>query len=318
MAAPERRRTVLFYRSFKKFQGGHLKAFDYFTHVLSSPRHEAVVRFSEQSVWDERNPWRAHRSHVLAPGDPCHPDVLFLGGTDWRNLSEAERESPPVPVVNLVQHVRHGVPDDPRYPFLRHRAVRICCSEEVAESIRATGKVNGPIFTIPYGLDGGRFPAPLPLGEKDLDLLVVAVKQPALGRRLRRRLRRPGRSVRLLEEPVLRPDFLDLLNRARVTLFLPHESEGFYIPALEGMALDTLVVCPDCVGNRSFCLPGRNCLRPPFSEPALRAAAREALRLSPDAGAALRVGARETFARHDLPGERRRFLEILDDVDRLW
>lgn len=316
--AAERRRTVLFYRNFRKFQGGHLKVFDYFTHVLSSPRHDAVVRFSEASVWDERNPWRAQRSRVVGPGEPCHPDILFLGGTDWRNFSEAERESPPVPVINLVQHVRHGFPDDPRHAFLRHRAVRICCSEEVAESIRATGKVNGPIFAIPYGLDPARFPAPLPHAAKDLDLLVVAIKQPALGRRLRRRLWRPGRRVRLLEEPVLRPDFLDLLNRARVTLFLPHESEGFYIPALEGMALDTLVVCPDCVGNRSFCLPGRNCLRPPFSEPALRAAAREALRLSPGAREALLAGARETFARHDLARERRLFLEILDDVDNLW
>ena len=37
-----------------------------------------------------------------------------------------------------------------------------------------------------------------------------------------------------------------------MTLFLPNQREGVYIPGLEGMALGTLVVCPDCVGNRSL------------------------------------------------------------------
>ena len=49
-----------------------------------------------------------------------------------------------------------------------------------------------------------------------------------------------------------------------MTLFLPNETEGFYLPALEGMALGTIVVCPDCVGNRSFCLPQVNAFRPAF------------------------------------------------------
>jgi hypothetical protein len=311
-------RTVLFYRNFKKFQGGHLKVFHYFNHVMSAPDHRAVVRFSKESVWDARNPWREVRSHVLEPEAPCNPDILFLGGTDWRNLSEAERESPPAPVINLIQHVRHGFPDDPRRPFLRHRAIRICNSEQTAESIRSTGKVNGPIFTIPYGLDPTEFPAPIPPAEKDLDFLIVAIKQPALGRRLRRRLWRPRRRIRLLAEPVLRAEFLELVNRTRVTIFLPHETEGFYIPALEGMALDTIVVCPDCIGNRSFCLPARNCLRPPFGSREIRAAAEAALRLAPAEADAITSAARETFARHDLSRERRKFLEILSDVDRLW
>ena len=50
------------------------------------------------------------------------------------------------------------------------------------------------------------------------------------------------------------------MARARVTLYLPNRLEGFYIPALEGMALGTLVVCPDSVGNRSYCRDGENCL----------------------------------------------------------
>jgi glycosyltransferase involved in cell wall biosynthesis len=54
---------------------------------------------------------------------------------------------------------------------------------------------------------------------------------------------------------------LNWINQAKITVFLPYRDiEGFYMPALEGMALGTLVVCPDCIGNRSFCLPGYNSL----------------------------------------------------------
>ena len=311
-------KEVLFYRNFKKYQGGHLKVWDYFLHVLSSPDHTAKVRFSANSVWDERNPWRGMRGYTIGPDTPANPDILFLDGRDWESLPEEERKSSRVPIINFIQHVRHGFADNPRYAFLQHRAIRICNSEETADSIRSTGRVNGPIFTIPYGLERELFPKPIPFAEKDLDFLIVAIKQPKLGRRLRRRLWRPGRRNQLLVDPVLRRDFLDLMNRARVSVFLPHQTEGFYIPALEGMALDTFVVCPDCVGNRSFCLPEHNCFRPELASGAIRGAAEAALRLEPSEVATYLANARETFARHDLMRERKDFLEILNQVDQLW
>ena len=84
------------------------------------------------------------------------------------------------------------------------------------------------------------------------------------------------------------------------------------------MGLETLVVCPDCVGNRSFCLADRSCFLPAFSTRAIRAAAEAAGRLTP-ADAELRFAtARETFALHDLERERSSFLEILGRVSELW
>ena len=58
--------------------------------------------------------------------------------------------------------------------------------------------------------------------------------------------------------------FLRHIQDARITVFLPRATEGFFLPALEGMALGTIVVCPDCIGNRSCCLPGHNDFRPNF------------------------------------------------------
>lgn len=311
-------KTVLFYRSFKKFQGGHLKVWDYFNHVVASPDHDARICFSESSAWDERNPWRNVRERVVFSDADLQPDVLFLAGRDWERIPEARRQKSPVPVINFIQHVRHGYPDNPRFPFLSHRAIRICNSEETAESIRATGRVEGPIYTIPYGLERSVFPKPLPPDQKDLDVVVVAIKRPELARRLRWLLWRPGRRVHVLSEPILRHDFLGLMNRARVSVFLPNPTEGFYIPALEAMAVESIVVCPDVEGNRSFCRDGETCFRPPFRLGAVRAATERALRLAPESSDALRAGARAMFERHDLAGERARFLEILNDVDHLW
>src|SRR5438477_11084710 len=77
---------VLFHRDFRKFTGGHLKVWNYFNHVLSSPRHDAGIAFTAESRWDETNPWLQSRSRVV-DWDPERADILFLAGNDWRALA---------------------------------------------------------------------------------------------------------------------------------------------------------------------------------------------------------------------------------------
>lgn len=311
-------KEVLFYRNFKSFTGGQLKVWDYFNHVLHVPNYVPKICFSRDSIWDESNPWSGLQRYVVDSGTLTCPDILFLGGLDWLNLPEEQRESSPTPIINLIQHVRHAWPSDPRYLFLRHRAIRICCSEQVAAALRATGRVEGPLFTIPYGLDLQCLPEPIPFVEKDLDLLIVANKQPTLGRLLRWCLWRPGRQVQVLTKPRLRSEFLRRLNRARIAVFLPNPAEGFYLPALEGMALGAVVVCPDCIGNRSFCLPPWNCFRPDYNRKAILTSAEAAWQLLPSDSNRFLVNARQTVAQHDLVKERKDFLKILENVDQLW
>ena len=122
----------------------------------------------------------------------------------------------------------------------------------------------------------------------------------------------------MLTEHVSRDDFLDAIRRARVTLFLPNEEEGFYLPALEGMALRTIVVCPDCVGNRSFCLPSVNAFRPAFRFNDMVQDTEAALTLDQPAAEALRRGAAETARNHSPDLERERFHQVLANLDALW
>ena len=108
---------MLFYRDFKRFTGGDLKVWDYFNHVRSSERHEAVVRFTADSVWDATNPWTAAREHVIGEDDDVDFDVLFLSGIDWRGMIPIEeRDEYRRPIINLVQHVWHACPNDPAEP----------------------------------------------------------------------------------------------------------------------------------------------------------------------------------------------------------
>jgi glycosyltransferase involved in cell wall biosynthesis len=279
------------------------------------------VRFSPESVWDATNPWTEARECVLADHEEVDFDVVFVSGTDWRRvIPEDERPAYSRPVINLVQHVRHACPDDPlgRRMLLRHKAIRICVSSEVERAITATGLVRGPVFTIPDAIDAAEVQCVArAAGPRDIDVLVAANKQPELGARIARRLSSPERTVHLVDSRIPRAELLALTGRARVTVFVPNPKEGFYLPALEGMAAGTLVVCPDCIGNRSFCLPGENCFRPDYDQDAIVAAAEEALG-DEARSEILRTRALEAVRAHDMPGERQAFLDILDRVNELW
>ena len=312
-------KTVLFHREFRRFQGGHLKVWQYFNHVRAAPGHRGVVRFTADSVWDESNPWRPVRDEVLPWEQPVDADILFVAGRDWRWLDPADRAESPIPVINVLQHVLHASPDDPlgRRAFLPNKAIRICTSSEIAKAINATGIVRGPVFAIPNAIDIEELSAVPRPPRRDIDLLVLATKQAPLGRALVARLDDDGIALDLIRKEVQRADLLQRMARAKVTLYLPNRKEGFYIPAAEGMALGTLVVCPDAIGNRSFCRDGVNCLLPPYEDDAIVAAVGRALREYDQLGHLI-DGGLETARAHDLTIERATFHDLLSRVDELW
>jgi hypothetical protein len=286
--------------------------------VRASAGHEALVRFTERSNWGPENPWSSAREHVVPPGGEVDPDVVFLSGVDWTMLDRERWPEYPVPVVNLIQHVWHADPDDKlgRARFLPNKAIRICVSPEVTSAIEGTGRVRGPVFTIPDAVDSEGLAERARMQQRDLDVFVLANKQPALGHAILERLADAGRT-HIVDVRSPHDEVLDLIARARVTVFVPNPKEGFYLPALEGMALGTVVVCPDCIGNRSFCLDRVNCFRPAYDADAIVAAAREALARHDQLGPMIEEAA-ETARRHDLRDERAAFLEILDRVEELW
>jgi glycosyltransferase involved in cell wall biosynthesis len=309
-------RLVLFHRKFRRFTGGHLKVWNYFNHVLTAPGFDARVYFDINSSWDRSNPWLQSPDRVVKSLDGLNPDALFVAGRDWQRLDQLGMLERGIPILNLIQHVRHGADWSIQSDFLARKAIRLCVSQEVADAVQEAGS-QGPIVVIPNGVDVP-IVSPDDSSARSVDLLIAGLKQPAMATRAARQLARTGRSIEVLTDALVRDEFLDSMRRARVTLFLPNETEGFYLPALEGMALGTIVVCPDCVGNRSFCLPGVNAFRPEFRFDDLVQDTETALTLEDPAAEALRRGAVETVRNYSLDAERQKFHAVLADLDALW
>jgi Glycosyl transferases group 1 len=303
------KKLVLFHRDFQGFTGGHLKVWDYFNHVAASPAFEPRVAFTKGSKLDSTNPWSA-RPELFSDWKPETADVLFLAGTDWRALKDAPSKKP---IINFIQHPRHADANSELRGFLKNRAVRICVSEEVAAAIKQTGEVNGAVFVIPNGIDLPTRPQ-TSWNERKIDILVCGLKAPELAREVTKALTAQDRDVECLTDWIPRDEYLKTLSDAKITVFLPRPVEGFYLPALEGMATGTIVVCPDCIGNRSFCLDRANCFRPEHNAKAIAAATDAALSMANEERTRMLERAHATALEHSLARERAEFLSILTRV----
>ena len=328
----EATRRVWFYREcWPRPTGGHLKHAHYFDHVARLPGFEPVITFgeapSEPSFARERDRyWPSGPGGPAERWEPRPRDVLFLeGASDWPYLIANGLETLPNPRINLIQGIRHAHEHDVRYRYLGERAVRMCVSREVADAIAATGRTVGPILTIPNGIDVTVFEpvgegSPAEYGTRPIPVTIAGYKSPDLARALSGRLDSQPVEHRLLTEFRERGAYLALLARSRVAvcLPLPREPEGFYLPALEAMALGCLVVTVDCTGNRGFCHHEENCLIADGSPESLLGMTQRALAMPAPERARLHRRARDTAARHSLDAERARFHAVLGDIDRLW
>ena len=315
-------RTVWFHRDYQRFTGGHLKHAHYFEHVRQAPGFGPRMTFSSEpsalSLCGERDRLWPVRDLLAPAWSPDDDDVLFVAGTDWRYLDGHDLAALSNPRINLIQHVRHAHPDTELYGYLNRRAVRLCVSQEVADAILATGHVNGPVLTIPNGVDiepvdssrGG-------LAAGRGTVTIVAYKAPALARELSTHLDRRGVPHTALFEFLDRDAFLAVLEQSDVAVCLPRPEEGFYLPALEAMAMGCVVVTMDCIGNRGFCAHEDNCLVGHDAESLANAVTRVRT-MEPAARDALRFRAARTVENHALALERDRFHAVLLNVDDLW
>jgi glycosyltransferase involved in cell wall biosynthesis len=298
---------VLFHRHFDVFTGGHLKLYDYTCHVDESGFAESNIYMDPRSRANHL--WKGHPG-LMDDFQPERADVIFLAGRDWMALDRFPGIEERLPVVNLIQHVRHANPDQELYTFLARRATRICVSHEVAEAILSTGRCNGPVHVIENGIDLAPF---LRTQDRTVDVLIVGLKQPSLACALAERLAGLSLEVQCLVEREPRDTFLQRMNQARIVVTLPNRTEGFYLPALEAMSLECAVVCPDCVGNRGFCVDGVTCLMPEFTLDGLE---RSVSRLLSDNDLVqkLKCTGKEKVKAYDLMRERREFLHLLAKI----
>lgn len=307
-------RTVLFFRKYRRFHGGHLKVWHYFNHTLAADGFDARVLFDVDSNWDSSNPWSDVRDRVVDSPADANAHAYFVAGRDWQRMEGLGLLDRDVPIINFIQHTRHAGDWSIQSRYLTRKAIRICVSEEVAQAVQAAGS-RGRTIVIPNSID-------VPVLEEErqprpIDLLIAGLKQPEMAIQAAAALRKPGRRIEVLDDYVPRGEFLTKIRSAHNVLFLPNREEGFYLPALEGMALGALVICPDCTGNRGF-MNGRNAMFPSFDLPALVEAAETSLTMPESMRVEMLEEARATVARHEPEAERAAFGDVLRNLDQLW
>jgi len=298
------RGTLLFHRRVEGPSGGHLKMWHYFEHSRLSTRYSPRVYFDGPVV--PGTPWSGQQGE--SEWEPREAAALVVGGLDWRSVPE----DLDVPVLNVVQSVRHSLGDDERRSFLRRRAVRLCSSHEVAEAILATGEVNGPVHVVPAGLD----PLSAPAQVRDIEVLVVGVKEPAMARQMEAVLSGAGVKPMTLTSMVPRDELLSLMGRSHTVVTIPYSAEGAYLPPLEAMAMGALVVCPRAPGMGDACRDGQTCLAPHRTAEAISDAVLYAARMSDDERQVMVEAGRAEAGRRPLEDERRAVLDLLARLEQ--
>lgn len=263
---------MLFVRDFVKCSGGHLKFYSYLRHTAASGIINPVLyqtpasRATPDNIFNE---FEGETTETLG----AFP-AYFIAGEDWFILDNASINLTKAPVINLIQDLRHARPEAPLFACLRRPALRICVSEAVADAAR--DYANGEVHVITNGVEV----SPL-LPRRTFDappiVLIAGLKNPSLAHKIAARLNALA-EIDLLVTSLPRELFLTRVAGASICVMLPLEQEGFFLPPLEAMALGRGVVTPNCGGNLAYCLPGRNCLMPPYNSDTLAEAVLALLR----------------------------------------
>ncbi|NNC72246.1 MAG: glycosyltransferase family 4 protein [Sphingomonadaceae bacterium] len=300
-------RTVQFYRNYQNFTGGHLKVFDYFNHLRLSADYQPKIYVTKGSA---RHHLWAEAPELETEFRPESADLLFIAGMDWHALEDHPDIETRKPVINLIQSVRHADEHDPKFQFLQKRALRICVSNEVADVLTEAGLCNGPIHVIENGIDFGQIPS---RSSFRFDVFIGGIKERQLAGSVAEYLRELGYCVDCQTSRVDRRAFLKRIASAKIAILLPTDAEGFYLPALEAMAIGTPLVCLDCIGNRSFCIDGETCLMPAKSKQAITNSAIMLLG-ELDLAESLSNRASTLCQAYGIDRERKQFLDLLNAI----
>ena len=302
--------VMVFRRDYQAYTGGHAKVRDYMDHVLSAG-WDVRLYLQPGSRRHPGDPWEGLESSFMPEWSLAGVDAVFVAGQDWRAMGA---HPPGIPVVNLIQGLRHADPGSELRGYLHRPAMRVCVSAAVADALEATGEVCGPVHVIPAALN---LPADPGGAAQRKGVLIDGSKRPELAAMAAGHLAASGLEVRCLLEPLPRRDYLHALARAEVVVALPLEREGFYLPALEAMALGAAVVTLDAGGNRGYLQHMGNAWVAP-ADPASVAAA--VLALHADTGLRMRMvdAGRHCACAHTLARERDMFVPLLMDMETSW
>ncbi|MFA6114938.1 MAG: glycosyltransferase [Sphingomonas sp.] len=302
------RHRLLLIRHFGAPTGGNVKVRDYYTHAAAHPLIDAALWFSPGSRHRESDIWDGVPDAAIVSdprADLADTRFVALNGKDWSLLPE---RAPSPEILHFTQHPGY-LTDPVLRAYLARPARRICTTPALRNALAPAAC--GPMHLVPIGAADGFFARRS--DSKSIGVTILSGKQPALAEALAARLRRSGLAPVLAGVPRLpQPAYETLIGATDVLVALPNIVEGFYLPALEGMAAGSVVITNDAGGNRGHCRPETTCLIAPRDDlDAHEAAVMRALSDAPLRDR-LRAGGDAVASRHTMAEERRAFHTVID------
>ncbi|MBQ27459.1 MAG: hypothetical protein CMH81_04875 [Nitrospiraceae bacterium] len=268
--------SMLFVMPTSAVGGGNVKIIHYLSHARSLGLRVGLwvtqdndpINWSPQSVAD---------IHIRTPETLKEWDTIFFTwAPDWPKISE--RLTSPLSeqhIIHIIQHIRHINPD-----FLNGYALhllqtkafsRICVSPEVAETITPYVKNTALMKTIPNVIDTRLFHPTFRWITPSRPLKVLYANwKTTFGNRIRDYWQsthaRDTIIFESIDHPLSQQAFAHRMRAADIFIGTPNKTEGFYLAPLEAMASAVAVICPDVIGNRSFCLRNVTCLMPVYDD----------------------------------------------------
>ncbi|MFC3121937.1 hypothetical protein [Agaribacter flavus] len=146
-----------------------------------------------------------------------------------------------------------------QFYYLQHRAVRICVSDSVCKAISPFA--NGPCIHIPMGYEFPKFIN----STYTHDVYILAKKRPGVGNVIADWCMKNNLKVKCHDHLVPKNEVLSAMASASLSVLLPNETEGFYLPGIEAMYLSKRVLMTDCIANREYVSSESNAVLCEFS-----------------------------------------------------
>jgi hypothetical protein len=222
-------------------------------------------------------------------------------------------------IIHIVQGIRHTYPrflDGYAFRLLSRPMTRIAISDHVRSAIVPYVNPSSILRTIPlahptdffrWARDDGHWHNPIRVAYTTWksDVGVAIEKDLVADKRF---------EFRRVDGRVQWHDLRKIYHWADIFLCCPRIEEGFYLPGLEAMAAECVVVTPDVVGNREYCQFGTNCIQVEWGNVASYRSALEAIAaMSPARRRELRAAGAVAAGSRDLAAERDAFANLLAD-----
>ncbi len=315
-------KTVLFYQHFGKkgvVRGAHHKTFDFFNHIKSMTGYQPVIYFEEDSIWDDNLPWYdCFEKMPTLKDQKVEPDILFLNsGKDWIRYTQHRKIPQGMPVISPVNNFRALNPEHKSFEFLTEKAIRLCPSPELYNAVKTHHLTNGHTVYLPNGV-GINDEANTVKYKKTIDLLIVGNKNPEMAQQLSEKVQSLEQNIVVIDEWISKKDFQLLLAKSKVSVHLPKVVEEHYIPGVEAMMLDSLLIIPDCVGNRSYSQHLKTCVLCDYSLEGMTEAIQLIQNMPKNDQEQLKANAKEESKKFTIQNEKNVLEELLNMTNVNW